>query len=92
MVNLRNVEATEIDIEGIVLPLLNLNHAEQVEVNLRFRGRDYAFTSSVPSIGYGAILPGRVRQALEEGRRALLVDRGERYYLYLTPERASPPG
>jgi len=86
---LEGVEVSEIDLEGVVVPVLNLGSAPQMDVQLRFRGEDFRYTSSVLAKGYGAILPGRVREALEEGRRALLVRRGERFYLYLT---AAPEG
>ncbi len=90
MVELKDVDVNEINLDGIIAPLLNLTHADRVDWKLRFQGGDYAFASSVLVKGHGAILPQRVRQAQDEGRRVLLVQRGERYYLYLT-QAVTPP-
>ena len=84
MVDLRGVDVRELDLEEIVVPVLNLNGAATVDWKLRFQRRDYAYNSSIPIKGYGATLPGRVREALDEGHQALLVERADRYYLYLT--------
>ena len=90
MIELNNIDAGEIDLDGTVIHVLNLSSAALMDVQLRLDGREYTYTSSVPLKGYGAVLPARVREALAEGRQALVVQRGERYYLYLTPAPTAP--
>ena len=89
MLVLGDTTVREIDLDGTVVYVLNLTGTAQMDVDLRFQGEDYRYASSVLAKGYGAVLPGRVHQALEEGRKVLLVQRGERYYLYRTS--ACPP-
>ena len=90
MMEPKDVDVREIDLDGTVVHVLNMSGAALMDVDLRFEGRQYAFAGSVPLKGYGAVLPGRVRQALAEGRLALLVQRADRYYLYLTNAPAPP--
>jgi len=49
-------------------------------------GKDeYGFHSSMIVFGHGAVLPDRVRSLRAEGKKPIIVEREERYYVYVTP-------
>jgi hypothetical protein len=74
----------EID-NNVWVPYIDLVDAEFVPTRIRVARDEYAFKGSAPTLGYGAFLPQEVREARTAGKRPMIVERGERYYLFLTP-------
>jgi hypothetical protein len=46
---------------------------------------EYAFESSIIILGHGAVLPGRIRDLRNAGKKAIIIERSQRYYVYVTP-------
>ncbi|HXH23578.1 MAG TPA: hypothetical protein VNN10_16295 [Dehalococcoidia bacterium] len=69
-------------VDGFTLPLLNLNDVDLPMTLIRVGGRDYQYDRSYPHKGYGAIMPAYVAEQVAAGRKPLVVERGDRYYLY----------
>jgi hypothetical protein len=84
-------EFDDIDLEafaanGLTLPLLRLNDIDLPLTQIRVGGRDYQYDRSYPHKGYGAIMPPYVAEQMAAGRRPLVIERGDRYYLYFEIE------
>jgi hypothetical protein len=47
-------------------------------------GREYRYERSFPVKGYGAALPTFLRERLAEGKTPLLIERPDRFYVYLS--------
>lgn len=69
-------------LDGMRLPLVHLDEGA-INTRLRLRGTEYAFQKSYLVRGFGATMPADVATAMQRGRRPLIVERGDRYYLYL---------
>jgi hypothetical protein len=74
----------EID-HDVWVPYIDLVDAEFVPTRIQIANDEYAFKRSAPTLGYGAFLPQEIREARGAGKRPMIVERGERYYLFLTP-------
>ena len=49
-------------------------------------GKDeYAFNSSQIIRGHGATLPGKIRELRADGKKPIVVERDDRYYVFVTP-------
>ncbi len=78
-------DMTVLSEEGVDVFLLNWNDEEApppyyVDVG----DRRFVFSSSTFQVkGHGPLLPGQLREHEAEGRLPLLVERDDRYYLYL---------
>jgi len=74
----------EID-HDVWVPYIDLFDAEFVPTRIKVANDEYAFQRSAPTLGYGAFLPAEIREAKGRGKKPIIVERGERYYLFLTP-------
>lgn len=52
---------------------------------VRIGADEYAFNSSMPIFGHGATLPGKIRNLRAAGKKALIIQRGDRYYTFVSP-------
>jgi hypothetical protein len=73
-----------LDIEADVwVPYLDLYDAAMVPTRLKLGTRDYVWNSSMPAKGWGAMMPDKIRELRAAGREPLVVERGDRYYIYV---------
>jgi hypothetical protein len=77
-------------VDGIMVPLLSLNSVDLPTVELKVGGTEYVYERSVPIKGHGAVLPRYLSGLLADGKKPLIVERIERFYVYLARE-APPP-
>ena len=68
--------------DGFEVPSVNLNDLEIVPRHLGLSGRVFEYVKSYPHRGYAAIAPRDIDSLLTAGKDLLMVERGERYYLY----------
>jgi len=80
----RQLGTLEID-NDVWVPYIDLVDAEFVPTRIQVANDEYAFQGSAPILGYGAFLPKEIRDARGAGKKPIIVERGERYYLFLTP-------
>jgi hypothetical protein len=85
MLQIDPVQLGTLEMDGVWVPYLDLYDAEFVPTRLKIVNDEYAFARSAPVRGHGAVLPGEIRQARDAGKKPVIVERGDRYYLYLTP-------
>jgi hypothetical protein len=65
------------------VPYVDLASQDLVHTRLAVGDDEYAFQRSYPIKGHSAVMPAYVAEALAEGRRVLVAERQERYYVYL---------
>jgi hypothetical protein len=73
-----------LDIEADVwVPYLDMHDADIVPTRLKLGEHEYVWDSSMQVKGWGAVMPGKIRELREGGKEPLVVERGERYYIYV---------
>ena len=82
-------ELDDVDLEPLVLDGLEVSRVLRHEgpppyTTLRFDGREYQYERSFPIRGYGANLPDFLRERMAEGKVPLLIERTDRFYVYLS--------
>ena len=85
----------EIDPEGVGtlwldslgVPYVYLEGIDSVQARLRLGETEYAYERSYPVKGHSAVMPQDARELMEQGKRLLVAERGERFYVYLARGR-----
>ena len=73
-----------LDIEADVwVPYLDLHDARMVPTRLKLGEREYVWNSSMLLKGWGALMPDKIRELRSAGHEPLVVERGDRYYIYV---------
>lgn len=74
-----------LDIEADVwVPYLDLYDASMVPTRLKLGTREYVWNSSMLVKGWGAMMPDKIRELRAAGQEPLVVERGDRYYIYVS--------
>ncbi len=77
-------ELGTLDIEADVwVSYLDMYDAPMVPTRLKLGEREFVWDSSVLVKGRGALMPGKIRELREAGKEPLVVERGDRYYIYV---------
>ena len=74
----------ELDLGEFAVPLVDLSDEPLVHTHLRVGDTEYVYQRSYPIKGHSAVMPEYVAELLQAGRKALVVERDERYYVYAT--------
>jgi len=74
-----------LEVDGFWVPYLDLYDVDFLPTRLKMVNDEYAFKNSVPRSGHGAILPQELRELRAEGKRAIIVEREDRYYVFVSP-------
>jgi hypothetical protein len=74
-----------LELDGIWAPYVYMGDADFLPTRLTVGKDEYGFHSSMIIFGHGAVLPGRVRDLRAQGKKPIIVEREERYYVYVTP-------
>jgi hypothetical protein len=69
-------------LDGMELPRIRL-HGPPPFSQARLGDREYRYERSFPVKGHGANLPNFIREQLEAGKTPLLLEREDRFYVYL---------
>jgi hypothetical protein len=69
--------------DGIVVAWIKLTEPEPPEVELKVGEQAYRYARSYPIKGHSAVLPGYLREQLATGKKPLLIERPDRFYVYL---------
>ena len=72
-----------LDLEGGTVPYIDLNGYPTPHAKLRAGGTEYAYERSFPIAGHSALMPGAVAELEAAGKRVLIAERSERYYVYV---------
>ena len=83
-----DVELEPFAVDNLTLPLLRLNDIDLPTTLIKVGGQLYQYDRSYPFKGYGAVMPRYVMEQIAAGRKPLVVERVDRYYLYFETEEA----
>lgn len=78
-----------LELDGMWVPYVDLYDAGFVHRRVTLGRDEYGFESSMIVRGHGAVLPGRIRELKAEGKKSLIIEREDRYYLYVSPPPAA---
>jgi len=70
-------------LDGMEVPRILLHEGGPPHSQVRFNGREYRYSRSFPIKGHGASLPRFIREQLDAGKTPLVLERTERFYVYL---------
>ena len=73
----------ELDLGSFEVPYVQIEAAPFVHSHLRAGDVEYVYDRSYPIKGHSAVMPGDVAELFRKGRRVLVAERNERYYVYL---------
>lgn len=79
------VEDTSLEpfpMDGIVVPVVRMTGDDLVAVELLVGDQPYHYDRSYPIKGHSAVLPGYLREQMAAGKKPLLVERPDRFYVY----------
>jgi hypothetical protein len=85
---MRELDASELgtlELDGNWLPYLDLTDDGFLPTHVSMAGNEYAYRESFPIRGHGATMPPALADLREQGKRPLIVERDDRYYLFVTP-------
>ena len=68
--------------DGLLVPVVRMTGDDLVQVELRVGEQPYRYDRSYPIKGHSAVLPGYLRQQMAAGKKPLLVERPDRFYVY----------
>ena len=72
-----------LELAGAEVPYVDLEEEPRIASRLRVGDTEYAYDRTFPVKGHGAVMPAAVAELQAAGRRILVAERGERYYLYV---------
>lgn len=72
-----------LDLADRDIPYVDLTSAAYPHAVLSVAGLEYTFQRSFPVKGYGAVMPAVIDELLGAGKRILVAERSERYYVYV---------
>jgi len=85
---MRELDASELgtlELNGNWLPYLDLTGDGFLPTHVLMAGSEYAYRQSFTIRGHGATMPLALAEVRQEGKRPLVVEREDRYYLFVTP-------
>ena len=72
-----------LELAGFEVPYVDLEDQSFVHTRLLVGGTEYTYDRTYPIKGHSAVMPGDVAELQAQGRRVLVAERNERYYVYL---------
>jgi hypothetical protein len=74
-----------LELDGIWAPYAYVGDLEFLPTRVTVGADEYGFHSSIIVFGHGAVLPQRIRELRSGGKKPIILEREERYYVYVTP-------
>ena len=74
-----------LELDGQWVPYVDMHTAEALPARVKMVDDEYAFQSSMIILGHSAVLPDRIRELRNAGKRPLVIEHEDRYYVYVTP-------
>lgn len=85
MLEINPADLGSLALDGMWAAYIDMAEADFMPTRLKLGAYEYAFASSIIISGHGAVLPGRLRSVRDSGKKALIAERDDRYYLYVSP-------
>jgi hypothetical protein len=74
-----------LELEGNWVPYMDLTDQGFLPTHVMMAEREYAFTKSFIIRGHSATMPQAIQSLRAEGKRPLIIQREDRYYVFVTP-------
>ena len=74
-----------LELNGIWAPYVYMGDVDFLPTRVNVGKDEYAFESSIIIFGHGAVLPGHIKELRAAGKKPIILEREERYYVYVTP-------
>jgi hypothetical protein len=85
MLEINAADLGTLTLEGLWAPYIDMVDADFLPTRLKLGADEYGFESSIIVSGHSAVLPGRLRALRESGKKALIAEREDRYYVFVSP-------
>lgn len=72
-----------LELAGLEVPYVDIEAFPDVRSRLLVAGIEYAYERTFPIKGHSAVMPAAIEELLADGKRILVAERDERYYVYL---------
>jgi hypothetical protein len=79
-----------LELDGLWAPYIDLVDLDFLPTRVTIGNDEYAFESSIIIFGHGAVLPAKVRDLRASGRKPVIIEREDRYYVYVTAASGRP--
>jgi hypothetical protein len=83
MLELTAAEIEPYPMDGLVVESIKLNDPDPPLIELKVGEQGYRYLRSYPIKGHSAVLPAFLREQLAEGKKPLLIERPDRFYVYV---------
>jgi hypothetical protein len=83
VLELQPADLGSVEMDGQWVPYIDLYDDGFLPTRVRLGTQEYAFHSSQIISGHGATLPARIRELRVSGKKPLLIQRGDRYYVFV---------
>ena len=67
---------------GLTVPLIRLTAAGLPSVDIKVGEQQYHYDRSYPIKGHSAVMPGYLKEQLAAGKKPLVIERPDRFYIY----------
>ena len=74
-----------LELNGLWAPYIDLVDEGFLPTRVTIGNDEYAFESSIIILGHGAVLPAKVRELRASGKKPVIIEREDRYYVYVSP-------
>lgn len=78
-------ELGTLDLEGAWVPYADLHDSGFLPTRVQIGADEYAYSSSMIISGHGAVLPQRIKQLRDSGKKPIVLERDNRYYVFVSP-------
>ena len=85
MIELAEALVEPFAVEGLAVPLIKLT-AAWADVEIRVGEQVYQYERSYPIKGHSAVMPGYLQEQVNAGKKPLLIERPDRFYVYLAAD------
>lgn len=74
-----------LDLQGAWVPYVDLHDSAFLPTRINVGADEYAYSSSMIISGHGAVLPQRIKDLRAAGKKPIILERDDRYYVFVTP-------
>ena len=85
MLELQPAQLGTLDLDGLWAPYIDLYDEPFLPTRITLGADEYRFESSIIIFGHGATLPQHIRELRAAGKKPLIAEREDRYYVFVTP-------
>ena len=85
LLELNPADLGTLDLGGQWVTYVNLLDDSFLPTRIKIVNDEYAWDSSFLVKGHGATMPGKIRDLRGAGKKPVIVERGDRYYVFVSP-------